>query len=123
MNFDIDKMITTLKETLSTKTVIGEPMEFGDIKLIPVMSVYFGFGGGGGTDARANDKGGSGSGGGGGARIHVTGMIVIQDGEVSFLPTGKGGAIDKIMDKLPGLLDKAMAKSQGQAAPDSEADA
>ena len=70
MNFDFEKMLSTLKETLSSKTVVGEPLEFGDVKLIPVMSVYYGFGAGSGSDARG-DKGGSGAGGGGGARIHV----------------------------------------------------
>lgn len=123
MNMDIDKMLDMLKETLNTKTVVGEPMEFGDITLIPLMNVYYGFGGGSGNDGRAGDKGGSGTGGGGGARIQVPGMVVIQHGEVSFLPTGKGGAIDRIMDKLPVLLDKVVAKSKGEVAPDSEVDA
>ncbi len=123
MNFDVEKMLGTLKESMSTKTVIGEPMEFGDITLIPVMNVFFGFGAGSGTDGRGSDKGGSGSGGGGGARIQVAGMVVVQRGEVSFLPTGMGGALDKLVDKLPELVDKTMAKIQFDASSDSEADA
>src|SRR5690606_3388068 len=109
MNFDFDKMMAARKEPLSTKTVVGEPMVFGDVKLIPVMSVYYGFGAGGGSDARG-DKGGSGAGGGGGARIHVTGVIVIKGDEVKFLATSKDGTFEKVMDSITGLVDKVLAK-------------
>lgn len=113
MSFNFDTMVSMIKESISTNTVIGEPMEFGAIKLIPVMSVYFGFGGGGGQDGRTDGKGGgSGAGGGGGARLHVTGFIVVKGDDVSFLPTGRGGAVEKIMDTLPELLDKALAKGR-----------
>lgn len=127
MGFNFDTMVSTIKESISTNTVIGEPMEFGAATLIPVMSVYFGFGGGGGHDGRTDGKGGgSGAGGGGGARLHVTGFIVVKGDEVSFLPTGRGGAVEKIMDTLPELLDKAMAKRRRSTdaadAADSEAD-
>lgn len=113
MGFNFDTMVNTIKESISTNTVIGESMEFGAVTLIPVMSVYFGFGGGGGHDGRTDGKGGgSGAGGGGGARLHVTGFIVVKGDEVNFLPTGRGGAVEKIMDSLPELLEKAMSKGR-----------
>ena len=66
MNFDFEKMLSTLKETLSSKTVVGEPLEFGDVKLIPVISVYYGSGR---QRQRRPDKGLAG--GRRRARIHV----------------------------------------------------
>ena len=123
MNFDFEKMRSTLKETLSSKTVVGEPLEFGDVKLIPVMSVYYGFGAGSGSDARG-DKGGSGAGGGGGARIHVSGMIVIKGDDVKFLATSKDGTVEKVMESISGIVDKVLSgegkKDGGDDAPSDD---
>lgn len=123
MNFDFEKMLSTLKETLSSKTVVGEPLEFGDVKLIPVMSVYYGFGAGSGSDARG-DKGGSGAGGGGGARIHVSGMIVIKGDDVKFLATSKDGTVEKVMESISGIVDKVLSgegkKDGGNDAPSDD---
>lgn len=119
MNFDFEKMLSTLKETLSSKTVVGEPLEFGDVKLIPVMSVYYGFGAGSGSDARG-DKGGSGAGGGGGARIHVSGMIVIKGDDVKFLATSKDGTVEKVLESISGIVDKVLS---GEGKKDGDDDA
>lgn len=115
MNINIDYMIQKVTDTLTTKTVIGEPMEIGEVVLIPVMNASFGFGAGGGDGRMGSNDQGSGAGGGGGARLSVSGMIVIKGGNVSFIPTGKsagkGGAIEKIIDALPDLIDKVNIKT------------
>lgn len=115
---DFQAMINNIIETVNTKTVVGDPIEIGNVTLIPVMNAYFGFGGGSGDGKSASgNEQGSGSGGGGGARLKVAGMLVVQDDDVKFLPTGKGGAIDKIVDSLPDLIDKVklkMDKSDGE---------
>jgi uncharacterized spore protein YtfJ len=94
-----------LEKALSTKTVVGEPMQFGDITLIPVVDVMFGFGAGGG-EGTTNANSGTGGGGGGGARVSAKAMVMIKDGEVSVLPLSKGGAIEKIIDAIPGIVEK-----------------
>lgn len=110
MNFEalVDKLINTV----STRTVVGEPLEFGNITLIPVMNAYFGFGGGSGTGGSGQADHGSGSGGGGGARLKVAGMVVIKDGSVSFLPAGKESSVDKLLDAIPDLMEKVKAKTE-----------
>lgn len=110
MSVNLESIISKIVETVDTKTVVGDPMEIGGLTLIPVMNAYFGFGGGGGEGGNASKDQGSGSGGGGGARLKVTGMLVLKDGDISFLPTGKGGAIDKILDSIPDLIDKVKIK-------------
>lgn len=99
---NIDLIINKIVDTISTKTVIGEPMEIGELTLIPVVNVAFGFGAGSGDDPKA----GGGTGGGGGARLKVAGMIVVKGDDISFMPTGKGGAFDKLIDSIPDLMDK-----------------
>lgn len=110
MHVNLEAMIAKVVETVNTKTVVGEAIEIGELTLIPVMNVYFGFGGGGGEGKSSGSEQGSGGGGGGGARLKVTGMLVIKDGDVKFLPTGKGGAIDKIVDSIPDLIDKVKVR-------------
>ncbi len=101
----LNSVMATLEKHLHIKSIVGEPMTVGDVTLIPVMDLTFGFGAGGG-EGRDEKQGGSGVGGGGGARLAAKAVIVIKDGEVSVLPLGRGTAIDKIMEKIPGILEK-----------------
>lgn len=104
---NVDAIINRVVESINTKTVIGEVMEIDGLKLIPIMSVSFGFGGGSGDEKSDN---GSGTGGGGGARMKVTGILVVKDGDVRFIQTGTGGAFGKLIDSIPDLLEKLKEK-------------
>lgn len=94
-----------LEKALNSKTVIGEAQQFGDVTLIPVVDITFGFGGGGG-EGNAKENSGNGGGGGAGARVSAKAVIVIKGGEVSVLPLTRGNAIEKIVEVLPGVLEK-----------------
>lgn len=113
---NIEALIDRIVEMTSTKTVIGEPVQVGEITLIPVVNVCFGFGAGGGESSPSTNEHGSGSGGGGGARLKAAGVLVIKGGEVSFIPTtAKGGSFDKLMDSIPELLAKVKIQTGGKA--------
>ncbi|MEW8976831.1 MAG: spore germination protein GerW family protein [Symbiobacterium sp.] len=112
----------TLEKHLSTKTVVGEPVTVGAVTLIPVIDITFGFGAGSG-EGHDERQGGSGGGGGGGARLSARAVIVIRDGDVSVLPLHKGGAIDKIVESIPGLLEQVQARKQGEKAQNEAAQA
>lgn len=107
---NVDLIINKVIEGMSTKTVIGETIEIDGIKMIPILNVTFGFGAGSGDDGKSKNQSASGMGGGGGARMKVVGMLVIKDGDVKFIQTGTGGAIDKLIDTVPDLVDKIKAK-------------
>lgn len=98
-----------LEKALNTKTVIGEAQQFGNVTLIPVVDVMFGFGGGGGEGGTKENQG-SGGGAGAGARVAAKAIIVIKDGEVTVQPLSKGGALEKMVDTLPGIIDKVTQK-------------
>ncbi len=106
---NVDMIINKVIEGMSTKTVIGDVIEIDGIKMIPIVNVTFGFGAGTGDDGKKNQQA-SGTGGGGGARMKVAGMLVIKDGDVKFIQTGTGGAIDRLIDTVPDLVDKIKAK-------------
>lgn len=100
-----------LEKALSSKTAIGEPMQFGEVTLVPVVDITFGFGAGGG-EGTAEKNQGNGGGGGGGARVAAKAIIVIKGAEVSVLPLAKGSTIEKIVEAIPGLLEKLPFKKE-----------
>lgn len=110
---NVEAIIDKVIQNMSTKTVIGEPMQIGSLTLIPIINVSFGFGGGGGGDT----EGGTGTGGGGGARMKVAGVLVIQGDDVRFVQTGAGGALDRLVDAIPDLLEKCQVKAGGRPGP------
>lgn len=113
-------MLETLERHLSTETIVGKPVSIGDITLIPVMDLMFGYGGGAGEGSGDNKQGGSGSGGGAGARLSAKAMVVIRDGEVQVLPFAKGGTLEKILDAIPGLVEKFKQPRSEEPKPDAE---
>ena len=70
----------------SVTAVFGEPIERGDITVIPVARVRWGFGGGEGQGGEATGPTGSGLGGGGGAAGDPVGYIEIGPGGAAFRP-------------------------------------
>jgi uncharacterized spore protein YtfJ len=115
VNESVAQVTEFLEKSLNTKTVIGEPMTFGNVTLIPVMDVMLGFGGGGGEGVTKENQG-TGGGSGAGMRMAPKAMVVIKDGDVSVMPLGKGSAIEKILEKVPDLLEKMNPKKAAQPA-------
>ena len=109
----LEAIVERLERLVSTKTVIGEPMQVGDVTLIPVLDVAFGFGGGGGESKEKGECGaGSGSGAGAGARISPRAVLVIRGSDVTLLPLQKGGTFEKLVDSLPEVLAKLKRKDE-----------
>ncbi|KXS44548.1 MAG: Sporulation protein YtfJ [Methanolobus sp. T82-4] len=95
-----------LERLVNTKTVVGDPVVCGDTTIIPVTKVSFGFGSGGGEGKKKDAEEGFGGGGGAGAKIEPIAFIIMSPDGVELLPiTGKGG-LDKIMDSVPGMIEK-----------------
>lgn len=108
VNDSLDTIMSKLEKILNTKTVVGEPVQIGGVTLIPVVDVTFGFGAGGG-EGGTKENTGTGGGGGGGARVAAKAVIVIKGDDISVLPFARGGAIEKIMEMVPGLVEKLAA--------------
>lgn len=112
--------------------VIGDPIELGEVTLVPLSRVSVGFGGGGGTGegepprkkrGRHGGRGrGTGSGGGGGGKVRPVGVIVFGPEGVEVQPIpDKQGLIDRFFDKVPGLIEKVQALFEDDPPPDESA--
>jgi sporulation protein YtfJ len=80
----LDRIAERVGGHASVKAVFGEPIERGDLTVVPVARVRWGFGGGSGS-SEGEDKA-SGSGGGGGVAADAIGYLEIRSGEATFRP-------------------------------------
>ncbi|MBC8061851.1 MAG: sporulation protein [Clostridiaceae bacterium] len=105
-NENMSVIFDKLENFLKTKTVVGEPIKIGETTLVPFINLSFGLGTGGGTGTDDKGMGGAGGGGGTGARISPTAVLVIQGDKVELLPIKKAGGLDKLLDLVPGIIEK-----------------
>jgi uncharacterized spore protein YtfJ len=104
---------TTLGEVerlLSTRTVVGEPINIEGNTIIPLVAVGFGFGGGGGSGkeqkAISGEAIGAGSGGGGGVKP-VAIIIANKDGvRVEAVRKGASTMVEKMGEAVGKIIEK-----------------
>ena len=97
----LEGMYDKLDNFLKTETVVGETIEVGEVKLIPIITASFGLGGGIGEEDKAG-----GGGGGVGCKISPDAILVIRGSEVEMMPVKSRGSLDKLIEKIPSLLEK-----------------
>ena len=102
-----------IERLLTTKTVVGDPIQIGGNTIVPLMAVGFGFGGGAGMGddpkAAGAKAGGSGAGGGGGIRP-VALVILDKDGNVRVEPVRASASIvDKLGDAVVRAVEAGRA--------------
>lgn len=95
-----------LEKFLKTETVVGEPIQIGDITLIPIISVSFGCGGGSGQGKDSKGSDGVGGGIGIGAKVSPDAILVIKNGEATILPIKQKHNIEKLINMVPELVKK-----------------
>lgn len=112
----IRQALAEVRSMADSQTIIGEPMNVGDITLIPVSKVSIGVGIGGGTYGKdtANNAGAGGT----GLTVSPVAFIVIKkDGSVAMMNVGGEGLsgskiagtvsdIDKALDDVPEIITK-----------------
>lgn len=110
-----DMMATTIqkvRDLVDANTIIGEPIVAGDVTLIPVSKLSFGFGTGGSefaTKQQLPDKDNAfGGGGGAGVKITPVAFLVVSGESVKLLTMAApvDNTMDRVVDMVPGLVDK-----------------
>jgi uncharacterized spore protein YtfJ len=91
----IDRMLDKLGERIgmraSVRAVFGEPLERGDVTIIPVARVRWGYGGGSGTgpvrsDVTDGQTMSGGSGAGGGVMADPMGYVEVRHDRAAYVP-------------------------------------
>ena len=121
----IERVMGELHRIVRTETVVGEPVKAGEITLIPVSKISFGFGAGSTPDG----KGPSGAGTGGAASVEPIAFVVIDaQGKVQILPLKEQdiniGSLFKYMPeamaKIKSFVEKKKDPTSPPPAPDEQ---
>lgn len=114
--------MNSIREMVDVDTIIGEPIETSNnIIIIPISKVGFGFAAGGSefngetiNEYKKADKEEEiqyklpfGGGSGAGVSITPIAFLVVQGGNVKLLPVSHSSAIDRLLDYVPDLMEKA----------------
>ena len=105
-NSVMTSLLKGVDSVLSTKTVVGEPINVGDTILVPLVDVSFGLGAGAGNQDKKN-KGGGGVGG----KMSPSAILVIQNGKTKLVNIKQQDGLTKILDMVPDLVDKFTHKN------------
>lgn len=105
-NSVMTSLLKGVDSVLSTKTVVGEPINVGDTILVPLVDVSFGLGAGAGNQ----DKKASGGGGVGG-KMSPSAILVIQNGKTKLVNIKQQDSVTKILDMVPDLVDRFTHKN------------
>ncbi len=122
----IEGLMTTamnsIQDMIDVDTIIGAPIQTANnVVIIPISKVSFGFAAGGSEfkgetidEYSKKDKEEDiqyrlpfGGGSGAGVSINPIAFLVVQDDKVRLLPVTHDSTIDKLLDYVPDLLEKA----------------
>lgn len=118
LNQNLDALFSKLENFVSTKTVVGEPVFFGDVVIVPLVDVSVGVGAGN----MENDKKEGGA-GGLGAKITPSAVIVVVNNTVQLVNVKNQDSVNKLIDLVPGIaakLGSLFGKKDGKDAKNAE---
>lgn len=127
-NHPIDNLMSTamqnIKEMVDVDTIVGAPVETPDGSvIIPISRVGFGFAAGGSEFGKKENESEAmfGGGSGGGVSISPVAFMVVGQGQIKLLPIEQSGnPVDKILDMIPGIMDKVNEKINQKKAEKAE---
>ena len=114
--------MNSIQDMIDVNTIIGEPIETSNnVVIIPISRVSFGFAAGGSEfkgetidEYTKKDKEEAiqyrlpfGGGSGAGVTINPVAFLVIQSDSVKLMPVNHTSSLDKLLDYMPDLIEKA----------------
>ena len=118
----METAMNSIKEMVDVNTIIGEPIETTNgMVIIPISKVSFGFAAGGSEfkgetidEYKKKDKEEEvqyrlpfGGGSGAGISINPVAFVIVLKDTIKVLPMEHASAIDKLMEYVPDLMEKA----------------
>lgn len=118
----METAMNSIKEMVDVNTIIGEPIETKNgMVIIPISKVCFGFAAGGSEfkgetidEYKRKEKEEEvqyrlpfGGGSGAGISINPVAFVIVQKDTIKVLPIEHTSAIDKLIDYVPDLIEKA----------------
>lgn len=118
-NFEgtVESLMNSLENFVSTKTIIGEPIQYKDIVIFPMADVSFGVAAGAfNKEAKNNGAGGA------GAKITPSAILVIQNGTSKIVNIKDKDSVNKLIELIPDIVNKLTGIRKSKAKDDEPED-
>ena len=117
----IESLFKGLDQFVTTKTVVGEPVQVGETIIIPLIDVTCGMAAGAFAEgAKQKQRGG----GGMSAKMSPSAVLVIQGGVTKLVNVKNQDTVTKILDMVPDFVNKfAGGKKESSPVADAIQDA
>ena len=99
----METLFKGLEQFVTTKTVVGEPVQAGDVTIIPLIDVTCGMGAGAFSEGTKQKHNG---GGGMSAKMSPSAVLVIQNGVTKLVNVKQQDAVTKVLDMIPDFVNK-----------------
>lgn len=103
LNSSLEVLFNKMEGFISSKTVVGEPINIGDVIIVPLVDISIGVGAG---SYERKDKDNENTGGGLGAKLTPSAMLVVQNGSVQLVDVKNQNSVNKLIDMVPGVVSK-----------------
>ncbi len=103
LNSSLEVLFNKMEGFISSKTVVGEPINIGDVIIVPLVDISVGVGAG---SYERKEKNNENSGGGLGAKLTPSAMLVVQNGSVQLVDVKNQNSVNKLIDMVPGVVSK-----------------
>ena len=100
---NVEGLFKGLDGFFTSKTVIGEAVQYGETTVIPLMEVSFGMGAGA-FEGKGNDSGG----GGVGAKMSPSAVLILNNGTSKLISVKDTSGVAKVLDLVPDFVNKFM---------------
>ena len=114
-NFEgtVGALLNSLENYVSTKTIVGEPIQYKDMVVFPMADVSFGVAAGAfNKDTKSNGAGGA------GAHISPSAVLIIQNGTSKVVNIKDKDSINKLIEIIPDVMNKLLGRSKEKAGTD-----
>ena len=104
----IESLFKGMDQFVTTKTVVGEPVQVGETIIIPLIDVTCGMAAGAFAEgSKQKDKGC----GGMSAKMSPSAVLVIQNGVTKLVNIKQQDAVIKVLDMVPDFVNKFTSKN------------
>ena len=106
----VEALFKGMESFVTTKTVVGDPIELNGATILPLVDVTFGCGAG----ATGNKNAGkNGAGGGMSGKITPSAVLGIQNGSTRLVNIKNQDTVAKILDMVPDLVNQFVKNTDG----------
>ena len=111
----VNSLFKGMDQFVTTKTVVGEPVQTGDTIIIPLIDVTCGMAAGAFAEgSKQKDKGC----GGMSAKMSPSAVLVIQNGVTKLVNIKNQDTITKLLDMVPDVMDRFTSRKEDNVTED-----